>query len=52
MEDLSLYENSIRGTWRKSSTNGISRGRLWRRAFLSIGVSFKEPGREPIYRGL
>jgi len=52
MEHLSFYGNSVRGTWRRSSSNGISKGRLWRRAFLSIGASFKEPGREPIYRGL
>jgi len=36
----------------RGSFNGISKGRLWRRASLSMGAPFWEPGREPIYQGL
>jgi hypothetical protein len=43
MEHLSPYGSSVRGTWRRGSSNGISKGRLWRWASLYIGAPSGNP---------
>ena len=50
-----LCGSSVKGTWREGSRAGDPEGwveKAWRRASLSIGAPFGEPGGGLVYRGL